>query len=192
MLLNWPGVPAWRIGGELWIDRKFKDGQDMFARYWPGRVKALMEIRELDRVPAFGAHRWTGEGEAWDLALLQPGESFAARHVAGVDVLLANADSPSKLVAPAVCGPAGVACVFSIEYTLRTRLDMLRHTPMRPLKRLKTFAWLLMNERRVRRAVAASDGVQANGLAAFDAYGRAHRLGLAYWDTRLAAGAVIA
>lgn len=191
VLVIWPSVPAWRIGGELWLDRKFKDGQDEIAAHWPGRLRAVMEVVDLDGKPAFGAYRWTGEGERWELSLIAPGEAFGRRHLEGVDVLLASADSPAKLGAPALCKAAGTACAMSIEYTLRTRLDMLRHAPMRPLKRLWTWLWLLRNEPRVRRALRSCDGVQANGTPAFEAYARRHPRGLRYWDTRLPAAAVI-
>ncbi|HEX7686775.1 MAG TPA: glycosyltransferase [Burkholderiaceae bacterium] len=190
-LVVWPAVPAWRIDGELWLDRKFKDGQDEFAARWPGRIKAVMDVVDLPAMPAFGACRWTGAGEAWSLELIPRGEAFGRHHIAGADVLLASADSPRKLVAPDLCRGVGTACVMAIEYTLRTRLDMLRQAPMTPLKRLKTLAWHLRNEPRIRRALRECDGVQANGQAAFDAYTRGRPHGLLYWDTRLAAADVV-
>ena len=191
VLLVWPGVPAWRIAGKIWLDRKFKDGMDAWARQWPGRLRAVMEVTQLAAVPSFGAYPWSAGDECFDLELIQPGEAFSGKHLAGVDLLMANADSPSKLSAPGLCRIAGVACVLSIEYTLATRLDMLTYSRMSPFKRLKTFAWLVVNEWRIRSAMRQCDSVQANGIPAFDIYGKSKPGSHLYFDTRLNADAVI-
>lgn len=191
VLLIWPGVPAWRIGGKIWLDRKFKDGMDIWASQWPGRIRAVMEVANLSQVPSFGAYAWSDADEPFELALIAPGESFSAAHLEGVDILMASADSPRKLVAPALCRAAGVACVLTIEYTLKTRMDMLRYTRMPPFKRAKTFAWLLMNEWRIRSAIRRCDSVQANGLPSFNRYAGSKPGSYLYFDTRLTADAVI-
>ena len=191
VLLVWPAVPAWRIRGQLWLDRKFKDGMDTWCDQWPGCIRAVMEVAQLKEVPSFGAYRWSGVDERFDLAVLEPGEAFSARHLEGVDLLMSSADNPGKLVAPDLCRRAGVACIMAIEYTLSTRLDMLAHSRVGALKRLKTVAWFLMNERRIRSALRRCDAVQANGIPAYDAYARARPGNLLYFDTRLAAQAVI-
>jgi len=192
VLLNWPAVPAWRIGGQIWLDRKFKDGVDISCDQWPGRIRVVMEVAELAQVPSFGAYRWTGSDERFDLALIEAGQHFSREHLAGVDILVASADSPGKRIAPALCREAGVACVTTIEYTLATRLDMLAHAPMTRVKRFKTLVWLLMNEWRLRATLRGSDSIQANGLPAFNQYARSRPGNLLYFDTRLPAASVIA
>jgi len=190
-LLVWPGVTAWRIRGDLWLDRKFKDGMDLWARQWSGTLGAVMDVEELPEVPPFGAYRWQGEAENFSLTLIEPGQTMSTGHLAGARVLLANADDPRKLNAAELCRSAGCRCILMIEYTLATRLDMNRYAEVSRFQKLKTSIWLLLNEIRVRRAIRRADSVQANGMPAYRAYAARKANGLLYFDTRLDAGAVI-
>jgi len=72
-----------------------------------------------------------------------------------------------------------------IEYTLRTRLDIVRTEQGEYLRRLKVTWWFIKTERVRRRSLARAAGLQANGRPAFDVYGPNNRQPLLYFDTRL-------
>jgi colanic acid/amylovoran biosynthesis glycosyltransferase len=84
-----------------------------------------------------------------------------------------------------VAAARNIPVVLIIEYTLQTRLDMLRLTPGRTRQKLKTAIWLRATERARRNALRKAAGLQANGTPAFEAYGRSNRSPLLYFDTRL-------
>lgn len=187
----WPPVPAWRIDGELWLDRKFKDGMDAWCARWPGRVRVVMDVVQPASRPAFGAYRWEDGQAAFDLRILEAGESHETTDLAGVDLLLASGDEPRHLVAAQRCEGTATACVFAIEYTLRTRIGLTLHTGAPPFKMAKVLAWQLLNELRVSRAMRRARGVQANGIPVFRAYQRECPAINLYFDTRLPLAAVI-
>jgi glycosyltransferase involved in cell wall biosynthesis len=188
----WPSVPAWRLHGRLLLDRKFKDGMDAWCRSWPGRVKVVMHVVDIAQEPAFGAHPWSdGSAAPFDLLTLDQGAEVGATQLHGVDVLLASADDHRQLGVAALCRRLGVRCIYIIEYTLRTRFDMLRYSGTVGLARLKTAVWLMRNERRLKRALGEAAAIQSNGLPAERAYAGSAKNTMHYFDTRLPAREVI-
>ena len=185
VLMIWPSVAAWRLDGQLWLDRKFKDGMEAYCARWPGRVRVVMRVENVAALSPFGAWRWEQAGAPFTLDVIEPGRTLTAEQLRGVDVLLASADDYRQLDAAALCATLPTACLYVIEYTLRTRLDMERHSSAPLLKKLKTAFWHLRNERRIVRALRLADGIQANGSPAFKAYGPGSPSALLYWDTRL-------
>jgi glycosyltransferase involved in cell wall biosynthesis len=190
-LMIWPSVPIWRKDGQLWLDRKFKDGMDAYAERWPGRVLAAMHVEDIASLSPFGAWAWRESEARFGLEIIERGQTLAARQLQGVGVLLASADDHRQLGAASLCRSVGVACLYVIEYTLRTRLDMTRHSTASAWQRLKTAVWHLGNERRIRRAMRLCDGIQANGIPAFRAYRGDTSSALLYFDTRLPREALI-
>ncbi|MFL6696113.1 MAG: glycosyltransferase [Vitreoscilla sp.] len=184
ILMIWPGVPAWRIDGKLWLDRKFRDGMEASSARWPGRIRAFMEVQDMSSMPPFGAWRWGSDQASFDLQVIEPGETLTASDLADVDVLLATADDHRQLEAAALCERTGTACIYVIEYTLRTRLDMTRHSKAPAWGRAKTAVWHLCNELRVSRAIRRARGLQANGIPAWRAYRASTRSPQLFFDTR--------
>jgi colanic acid/amylovoran biosynthesis glycosyltransferase len=191
-LMLWPSVPAWRIAGQLWLDRKWKDGTDAWCAAWPGPVRVLMDVIDIDEQPSFGAYRWEDSESLFELRTLAAGETYATTDLAGIDLLLASADEPRHLVAPHRCAGTKTACMLVIEYTLRTRIALTLWATGSRYKKAKVLVWQWFNERRVVRAMRESRGVQANGIPAFRVYERASPSTQLYFDTRLTLAAVIA
>ena len=185
VLMIWPSVAAWRFDGQLWLDRKFKDGMGAYCERWRGCVRVVMRVQDVAALSPFGAWRWDPADAPFTLDLIEPGQTLTASQLKDVDVLLASADDYRQLDAAALCRTLPTACLYVIEYTLRTRLDMERHSSTPFLKKLKTAIWHLRNERRIVRAMRLADGIQANGSPAFKAYGAGSSSALLYWDTRL-------
>lgn len=185
VLMIWPSVAAWRLDGQLWLDRKFKDGMAAYCERWRGRVRVAMRVQDVAALSPFGAWRWDPADAPFTLDVIEPGQTLAASQLTDVDVLLASADDHRQLDVAALCKTLPTACVYVIEYTLRTRLDMGRHSSTPLIKKLKTAIWHLRNERRIVRAMRLADGIQANGSPAFKSYGAGSPSALLYWDTRL-------
>jgi glycosyltransferase involved in cell wall biosynthesis len=91
----------------------------------------------------------------------------------------------------ALCRRLDIRCIYVIEYTLRTRFDMLRYSGAPSLARLKTAVWLVRNEWRLTRALGEAAAIQSNGLPAERAYARSVKNSMHYFDTRLPASEVI-
>jgi len=185
VLLFCPAVPLWRHAGELLLDRKFHDGFQSYLRLWPGRMRLAMRVIDVDRWPSFGAVRIADSPADFDLIVLPDDGSVAHEHLDGVDVVLASADSHRNLDIARLCRASGVPCVHDIEYTLRTRLQMVRAERGRGWARARSLAWLVLNEFRLRRALGAATSIQANGLPAFQWYAQRKPGSMVYFDNRL-------
>lgn len=184
-----PSVPLWTDGEDVVLDRKFHDGMLMYVRSWPGRV-AVLARRAAGPQPAFGTVRADRTGLPFDVTVLEPRETIAARHLAGAAVVLASADDNSQLHLGALCREVGARCVYAIEYIPETRAQInALETPNRLLRaRRRLYLW--RGERARRAAFAVCDGVQANGTPAFDEYG-GHAASLLYFDTRMGRDAIV-
>ena len=192
VLMIWPSVSAWRVDGRLWLDRKFKDGMDAWCRHWPGRVRVVMEAMDLSELSPFGAWAWDAEAAGFALEVLEPGQRLAVEQLRDVQVLLASADDYRQLHVAALCEKTGTRCIYAIEYTLRTRIDLTRHSTAPWIRRAKNIIWHLRNEVRVSRSIRRAHGLQANGIPAYRAYRRSTDSSQLYFDTRLRQDAVIA
>ncbi len=191
ILLIWPSVNAWRIDGAVWLDRKFKVGMDATCERWPGRVRVIMEVTDVPELSPFGAWRWGSEEARFDLEIIEPGRTLTVDQLRDVDVLVASADDYRQLEASRLCAASGTACIYVIEYTLRTRFDLTRHSTAPWSRKLKNMLWHVRNEMRVSRAIRAAHGIQANGLPAYRAYERSTPSPQLYFDTRLPRAAIV-
>jgi colanic acid/amylovoran biosynthesis glycosyltransferase len=191
LLLMLPSVPAWRIHGRIWLDRKFCDGVVAMRSQWAGRIKIAMSVLELAEIPPFGAVEWDAATDDFELTLSDPFDPVAAVAASGATVVMASADDHRQLGVAAACRAAGVPCIYVIEYTLRTRVGMAIYNGQPWHRRLRTLVWLMGNERRMKRAMRLAASIQANGLPAFRAYPSAHAAGHLFFDTRLPEGQVI-
>lgn len=189
-LLLIPSVPAWADGEQaLLFDRKFHDGMLMMQSHWPGRIRCLMR-RAGGAVPAFGTVSRPLGGAEYDCQLLSPGEAVSDHHLQDVDLVLASGDSFDQLHVSALCQARSIACVYIIEYTYPTRLQILATERIGWLRRLRRRLFLWQGERKRVAAFARADGLQANGTPAAAAYGWARQVHL-YLDTRVSAGEYI-
>lgn len=182
-LLLSPSVGIWRIGNELYFDRKFHDGVLAYCACWPGRLR--LAIRVTNTVaPQFGLVLFQADTFPAEVAILQPDQLIDLNHLKGVDVVLASGDSFEDLHLAALCRRQRIKCIYGIEYTLETRLQIAAISAISPWRKLKTTAWLLLKERKRLQAFRQSDGLQANGTPAYEAYARLVPSTTLYFDTR--------
>lgn len=167
--------------GRLRLDARFIEGLALHAAHWDGPLRCI--IWEGGPVP-FG--REMAEADlAMPLTVLPEGAALTRDHLAGAGIVLAAADGWRTHALPDLCGP-GVKLVYAIEYTLATRLDILRlDKGIGWLRRLRSMLWVIRQERRMRRAFRRAAGLQCNGDPAFEAYGRLVPDVLRYHDGRM-------
>lgn len=170
--------------GRVRVTRKFLEGMKMYATMWPGPVSALMRHSDaadtnMDPVTVDPAELPFGLFQA---------DFKDERQMAGmlVDaaVVLASLDC-DQLGVSRVCARLGVPCVYSSEYSLRTRRDIIAATVGNPVIRLRRWVWTTRLETRQIQAVKAATGIQCNGTPTYDAYKDLTAAPLLYFDTRV-------
>lgn len=168
--------------GSVTASDKFLAEMQAYAERWPGPVDVYLatidETREVLSTSALPA-------ASRDLAYhVTPIESFGFDNVTVMpDVVLSAVDAPLHVV-PKRCRELPVATVVGVEYTLKTRLQMLRVQRSDLKGRVGGLKWNLEQEARIVNAVRHADGLQANGYPALDWYGRFSDNAMAYLDNR--------
>lgn len=169
--------------GRLRLDAKFLSGMAEHVAQWAGPVEMI--LWRSGPIP-FGREVAAGD-LGFALTVLEPGQPLEAGRLAGADLVYASADMSAALGLGPVARAAGARLVYAVEYTLRTRLDILRlERGLASPRGLRSAIWLLGQERRRRQALRAADAVQFNGYPAARAYGALVREGLTYLDGRMA------
>ncbi|CAM3211977.1 glycosyltransferase [Paracoccus nototheniae] len=188
-----PSVHVVRDAEGLRMDDKFIEGIRMFAREWDGPVRVV--IREYDGALPF-SRRIDPADLPCELRVIGPEIPITPEDLQGGDIVLAAADDFRQMSLPPVCAAVGARLVYAIEYDLATRMavSQMDLATLRPLKRLlrtlRAKQWLLSHERRLRRALRAADGVQANGFPAWTAYRGLSASPCLYLDGRMSRDAM--
>ncbi len=176
-------APVLEQGDTLRLDVKFVEGMREHCAHWPGPVRCILR-RGAGGIP-FGAD-YRPEALGFELRLLDPGQPVGAAEMAGIAAVFAAADDAGALDLGPAARRAGAILVYSLEYTLETRLQIVRLDHDRSLPRkLWSALWNLRQERRRRAALRAADGVQANGYPAYDAYRALNPRTMMYLDGRM-------
>lgn len=182
-LLLYATAPVIDEGATLRLDGKFVSGMRQHCTQWPGPVRCL--LRHGARAVPFGAS-YARSALGFELVLLAPDEPVGPKHLEGVAAVFAAADAAETLHLVPLARAAGARIVYSLEYTLGTRLTVARFDPDRsPLRRLWSAGWQVRQEIRRRRALRAADGLQANGYPAFDRYRALNPRSMLYLDGRM-------
>lgn len=182
-LLLCPSVGAWQIGNELYFDRKFHDGVLAYTTYWPGSICLAIRLATT-MPPEFGLVQFDADRFPAKVTVIGPDEVIDASLLDGVDIVLASGDSFNGLHLAALCRREGIKCIYGIEQSLATRLQIAAFDGSNNWRKLKTIVWLILKERERLQAFRLSDGLQANGVPAYDAYASLVPNALLYFDTR--------
>jgi colanic acid/amylovoran biosynthesis glycosyltransferase len=170
--------------GKVVLTGKFLSGVLAYQRRWPmGKVQVLIEETEsaddnLDHVavdPAelpFELHVVAYDGPALEKLLAKSAVALLAMHC-------------RQLPLSEVCARLGVPAVYVTEYSLETRLQILRAQRLNPFLRLRRRVWERGEERRSVQALRQAGHVQCNGTPTFHAYQPLVHDALLYFDTRL-------
>ncbi|MES9899571.1 MAG: glycosyltransferase [Sedimenticola sp.] len=182
-LLLCPSVGIWQIKGGLFFDRKFHDGVLAYVNKWPGEVKLAIRTEDTPP-PAFGLVPFCEANFPAKVTVLDSEETVDSKHLAGVDIVLASGDEYRNLHISKICKQQNIQCIYTIENIFETRIQIVSLSHDSLLKRLKSSVWLLLMERKRRQAFRRANGLQANGVAAYDQYSPLVPNTLLYFDTR--------
>jgi colanic acid/amylovoran biosynthesis glycosyltransferase len=182
-LMLCPSVGLWQIGNGLYFDRKFHDGVLAYIAYWPGFFRLAIRL-EKSPPPEFGLVQFNADTFPAKVTVLGSDEKIDSNLLECVDIVLASGDSFDNFHLAALCRRQGIKCVYGIEYTLRTRLQIEAIKGLSSWRTLKTMVWLVLKERKRLQAFRLADGLQANGVPAYDAYASLVPNALQYFDTR--------
>ncbi|WP_299841333.1 glycosyltransferase [uncultured Paracoccus sp.] len=183
-LLMLPPAPASRVGPhEVRLDGKFVEGMRHICANWPGEVGCV--LRGSDAAIPFGDN-YDPAQLPFDLTLLAEGQAVPQEILDASDIVEASGDLHLDLDLADRTAGQRTRCVFVIEYTLGTRLQILGLDRDRStVQKAKSALWLLGQERRRRRALRRADGVQVNGFPAYDAYRALNGNTVMYLDNRM-------
>lgn len=178
-LIVLPSVRAVPDGKRFFLDRKAVEGLGLYAKLWPGPVRCLM--RQGERGAIGYGDTFAPDDLPFQLALIRDDPTAQPEAFADAALVLAAGDNHRDFpLAGAVAAPL----VYIIEYTLATRLRIVRLTERRPLRAAKSMLWTVATERKRRRAFGHAAGLQCNGRPAYDAYRAATPDPLLFFDTR--------
>jgi colanic acid/amylovoran biosynthesis glycosyltransferase len=173
-----PSLPV-RVkpSGRIAITQKFAEGMRRYVEEWGGPVTAFMQPTDA-----------TTTDEPGDLPFQLEVVSFKdpglARRIAGHDLALCTVDYRQDHMA-GVCRSAGVPCVYVSEYSLKTRLQIVRANVANPVVALKRQWNEYRQELRFREAIGMASGIQCNGTPTFEAYKSINPNPFLYFDTRV-------
>jgi glycosyltransferase involved in cell wall biosynthesis len=166
----------------LELDVKFVEGMRFYRERWDGPIGCLLS----EGAPSIPFGRvYAREELPFALRVLGRGARPGPADLEGHDAVFGSADSHETLHLPDLCRATGRRCVLAIEYTLGTRLDILRLERRSLPRKARSALWTLATERRRRAAMRAADGLQANGYPAWAAYGGLNANRMLYLDNRL-------
>jgi colanic acid/amylovoran biosynthesis glycosyltransferase len=182
-LLILPSFRAQRPDGKVILTGKFLSGVRAYQQHWTGPVRVLIEETDtpddnLDHVAVDPADL------PFDLHLVSYDDPSVETLLARSAVALLSMHYRQTPLS-GVCARLGVPAVYVTEYSLETRLQILRAQRLNPLVRLRRMLWERGEERRCVRALREAGHVQCNGTPTFRAYQPLVQDALLYFDTRL-------
>jgi colanic acid/amylovoran biosynthesis glycosyltransferase len=184
LLMIAPAPVIEQADGSLTLDVKFVEGMRLHVTEWGGPVTCVLQ-RGNSIIPFGGTYQSSELG--FDIQIIDRDEPIPLLDLNANDLIFASADMSEVLhLASPAQRPAGTKIVYSIEYTLPTRLCIVSLDSSRSLiRKLRSKLWLLGAERRRRAAFRQCDGIQANGYPAFTAYKNWNSNTILYLDGRM-------
>jgi glycosyltransferase involved in cell wall biosynthesis len=177
-----PSVPVVLSETTVFADAKMVEGAALYAKLWGGPV--LFLARNGDpRSLAFGQH-YSRAALPFRIEVIADDAHDVTGWLADAAVVLASGDNFQDF---GVVRYTSAPTVYVIEYTLETRLQMIKLEQGYSFQAIKSAAWTVFSESERRKAFRASAGVQANGQPAFAAYAKFANASMRYFDTRMAA-----
>ena len=176
--------------GRVALTEKFVDGMREYLSLWGGPVSAFMEPSDAPT-----SNLDEREYEPSDLPFQLQVVSFLDP---GLGPLLAGhrlahcAVSYRQNHLGGLCRAIGVPCVYTSEYSLQTRWQVIRASRVNPLITLRRGWWEYRQEVAQRRAIRLAAGVQCNGTPTFEAYKAISPSPLLYFDTRVSEDMLVA
>lgn len=183
-LLICPSVGILQKDDEYYFDQKFYEGMKVYKKYWPGEIKLLIRV-DTNPAPDFGLVKYSENlNDLFETLIIKESDSIQLKHLQNVDLVLASADDFRQVNIARLCKISNVKSIYILEYTLKTRLQIISLSKYSIWRKFKSIIWLFRQEFRLRNALTISDGLQANGSAAYKHYAGLVSKSILYFDTR--------
>ncbi len=182
-LLICPSVPVWSINNKYYFDRKFYDGFLSYCNNWQGIVRLVMEVTDTTP-PKFGLNLYDVKSFPAELIIINKNELISAAHIKGADVVLASGDNFNNLHISEICKNFETKCIYNIEYILETRLQIIAMNENNYWKKTKSLLWSILMEIKRRKAFRLANGIQSNGMPAYNSYKKYNSNIIYYFDSR--------
>jgi glycosyltransferase involved in cell wall biosynthesis len=174
--------------GRYQLTQKFVDGMQAYAEAWDGDVCAYFHSGAVD--PGNLDHVEVAPGDVdFGMRVVRFDSPDFYGELEGRGVVLGMHHLLPDLALR--CLELGVPCVYNSEYTLRTRLQLVRTDRKGVLSQLRSGLWELREEARVAKQIRIADGIQCNGLPTYLKYGPLNRAPLLYFDSRVREAALV-
>ena len=183
LLVVIPSVPAARQGDQLFLDDKAVSGLRLYSEYWPGRVRCI--FREGRAAKILFGRLYDTISLPFEVTIVAEGAPIPDVIVRDAAAVLGSGDNHLDFSLAGQCRRLGIPLVFTIEYILETRLQIISLSETPWIKKLKSMVWTIKSELARRRAFVQADALQANGTPAAERYASLNREILTYFDTRL-------
>lgn len=185
-------IPSLKVStdqqGNRSITQKFISGVNLYKKYWPGPVTVLIEESQnndsnLDHVSIETINNF-------DLQIIDLDDIANILTPLNNTVVLASIHYRQNKIAD-ICKELNIPCVQTSEYTLKTRLQIVKSEKNNLLKRWRTYLWEFLQERKNKTSVQAASGVQCNGTPTYETYKHLNDNCLLYFDSRVNLGDII-
>ncbi len=169
-------------GGEVILDVKFVEGMKLHCQLWPGTVHCVMRrgAAQID-LPMRYSIRQLG----FELIVLDPGAPVPELLLDQASLVYVAADDMQYLHLPEAMRGRFGKLVYTIEEPLAGRMAHALAASPSVRRRLGASWWNLRQERRLRAALGAADGMHCNGYPAYEAYRRLNPRAIRYLDNRM-------
>jgi glycosyltransferase involved in cell wall biosynthesis len=154
----------------------------LYCDVWDGPIKAIL----ADRKAAFQyGIEVDPEDLPYELEVVDDLAEISEPHVTGFDMVYLGGDNFQLLGLEPICRKLGAKIVYTIEYTPKTRQDIVWLDKNRNFPR-KVYGtlWLAYQEMRRRKAFRDADALQANGLPSYEHYKPIAKDTLLFFDSR--------
>lgn len=181
VLLICAPAPVQKLGDTWRLDVKFVEGMKRHQNDWQGPVRCI--LWETHGSIPFGKE-YAAKDLGFELTVLPSGAMPPVFPNVALAFLSADMVEFPRLTAHFAA--QHIPIVASLEYTLKTRIQILNLDPqISGLRRMRRMLWQLNYERNLRRGLAKAAGVQFNGWPSYDAYAHLTARPHLYLDNRM-------
>lgn len=180
-----------RSNGNVILAGRLISGMEEHGKYWPGDMLCVCEPAREEEL-ATNADRTLGGDNVeispsdlpFRLAVVDFQSDDSRRLLAGVSVAIVGIGH--RVTHMSAWGrELNVPVIYGSEYSLKTRLQIVRAETSNPVTLARRILWNINLERKQKRAIGLADGIQCNGTPTYDAYRPISRNAMLFFDGRM-------
>ncbi len=183
VLLILPALPGHEVRpGVVRLTKKFVEGLEQYVGAWPGRVHVVLHPGR-DEANLDGCEVALADASFTVAIVPFDGDTLVGQLERATVVL----GGPHYLLpdVAGLCRDRGIAYVYCTEYSLRTRLQIVRADAIHPLRKVRRAVWEIGEELKSLRQVRRAAALQCNGTPTYDLYRHLNADALLYFDNRV-------